>query len=51
MVGANAIGAKDQESAGEHETEHHPRSLITDVVDNRQFKVPLEDLHLTPGIQ
>jgi len=32
MMGADAINAEDQESTSEHETEHNPHSLITDLV-------------------
>jgi hypothetical protein len=50
MVGTDAIGAKNQESTCEHETEHNPHSLINDRV-NQELKVPLGDLHSTLEIQ
>ena len=51
MVGADTVGAENQETPGEHKTEHHPHSLITDLVNNRGFKVPLANLRSIPEIQ
>jgi len=35
MMFVDAINAENQESASEHETEEHPRSLTTDLISNR----------------
>jgi hypothetical protein len=51
MVRADAIGAKYQESPGEHETENHPHSLIDDLFNNRKLKTLLGGSRSTPGIQ
>jgi len=51
VVRPDAISTKDQESAGEHETEDHPNSLKTDTINTRRLGALQGCSRLAPGIQ